>query len=162
MSLVWISKPRVLRIEDEAMLLLVFSYCICAFLCNCASAWRGIWLVVGKTLKWAKNITDFLRFCYLNIPCLKINITLIFMSSSSDGFTHLLENSKTDVSVGLQWPYLSPSKRHQHGASIQNFITMGKTFFWMCRLWNVTQTWFLARLFVCLSFSISQFLDFLY
>ena len=32
-------------------------------------------------LKWVKNITDFCRFCYLNIPCLRINIALIFMSS---------------------------------------------------------------------------------
>ena len=50
-----------------------------------------------------KNITDFWRFCYLNIPYLRINITLTFMSSSS-------ENSKTDVSVGFRWPYLCPSK----------------------------------------------------
>ena len=32
---------------------------------------------------WVKNITDFQRFCYLNIPCIRINITLIFTSSSS-------------------------------------------------------------------------------
>ena len=50
-----------------------------------------------------KNITDFWRFWYLNIPYLRINITLTFMSSSS-------ENSKTDVSVGFRWPYLCPSK----------------------------------------------------
>ena len=31
---------------------------------------------------------DFWRFCYLNIPCLRINIALIFMSSSSEEFTH--------------------------------------------------------------------------
>ena len=30
---------------------------------------------------WVK---DVLRFCYLNIPCLRINSTLIFMSSSND------------------------------------------------------------------------------
>ena len=35
-----------------------------------------------------KNITDFWRFCHLNIPCLKINITLIFISYSSEEFTH--------------------------------------------------------------------------
>ena len=33
---------------------------------------------------WVKNITDFGGFCYLNIPCLRINITLICMSSSSE------------------------------------------------------------------------------
>ena len=26
---------------------------------------------------WVKNITNFGRFCYLNIPCHRINITLI-------------------------------------------------------------------------------------
>ena len=39
-------------------------------------------------LVWVKNITDFLRFCYLNIPCLRINIVLIVMSSSSEELTH--------------------------------------------------------------------------
>ena len=34
-----------------------------------------------KALMWVKNITDFGRFCY---SCLRINITLIFMSSSSE------------------------------------------------------------------------------
>ena len=34
-------------------------------------------LAGGKALMWVKNITDFGRFCYLNIPCLRINITLI-------------------------------------------------------------------------------------
>ena len=29
-----------------------------------------------------KNITDFGRFCNLHIPCLRINIAVIFMSSS--------------------------------------------------------------------------------
>ena len=38
---------------------------------------------------WVPNVTDFLRFCYLNSPCLRINITLIFMSSSSNEFTHI-------------------------------------------------------------------------
>ena len=37
---------------------------------------------------WVENGTEFLRFCYLNISCPRINITLIFMSSSSDEFTN--------------------------------------------------------------------------
>ena len=57
---------------------------------------------------WVKNIMDFWRFCYLNIPCLRINIGLIFMSFSSEEFTHKLENSKTDVSVDFGQPYLCP------------------------------------------------------
>ena len=42
----------------------------------------------GKLDIWVENITDFWRFCYLNIPCLRINITSIFFSSSSDKFAH--------------------------------------------------------------------------
>ena len=51
-------------------------------------------MAAEKALIRVKNITYFLRFCYLNIPCLRINIiTLkIFMSSSSDEFTHEKEN----------------------------------------------------------------------
>ena len=41
-----------------------------------------------KALMWVKNIADFWRFCYLNIPCLRINIPLIFMSFSIEEFTH--------------------------------------------------------------------------
>ena len=62
----------------------------------------------GKALMWVKNITDFWRFYYLNIPCLRINITLIFMSPSSEEFTHKQKNSKTDVSVGFRRAYLCP------------------------------------------------------
>ena len=73
-----------------------------------AFASRGIWLAAVKALKWLKNITEFWRFCYLNIPCLRINIALIFMSSSSEEFTHKKENSKTDLSVGFRRPNLCP------------------------------------------------------
>ena len=44
-------------------------------------------LAAGKDLILVKTITDFCRFCYPNIPCLRMNITLIFMSSSSEEFT---------------------------------------------------------------------------
>ena len=53
-----------------------------------AFAWRDIKLAAGKALMLVKNITDFGRFCNLNIPCVRINITVIFMSSSSEEFTH--------------------------------------------------------------------------
>ena len=53
-----------------------------------ALAWHGIKLTARKALMWVKNITDFGRFRYPNIPCLRINITLIFMSSSSEQLTH--------------------------------------------------------------------------
>ena len=43
---------------------------------------------------WIKNITDFGRFCNLNIPCLIINITVILLSSSSEEFTHSRKTRK--------------------------------------------------------------------
>ena len=46
-------------------------------------------ILAGKALTWVENVTDVLRFCYLNIFSLRINISLIFMSSSSDEFTRL-------------------------------------------------------------------------
>ena len=53
-------------------------------------------------------------------------------------------------------------KGHQHGVSIQSFINFGKPFFPISRIWNISQTWFLARVFVYLSFFISQILVLLY
>ena len=47
-----------------------------------------------KSLMWVKNITKFLRFCYLNIPCLRIIITVIFMNSSSDEFSICRKNQR--------------------------------------------------------------------
>ena len=53
---------------------------------------------------WVKNITDFGRFFYLNIPCLKINITLIiFTSSSSEEFTSI---KQMHVSVSFRRPHM--------------------------------------------------------
>ena len=100
-------------------------------------AWRDIWLAAGKALKWVKNITEFWRFCYLDIPCLRINIASIFMSSSSEEFTHKWENSKTDVSVSFRRPYLCPWKGPKHGVYIQSFINLGKTLFRISRIWTI-------------------------
>ena len=116
-----------------------------------------------KALMWVKNITDFGRFCYLNIPCLRINITVIlyeFFKRWIDALVGKLRNN--DVSVSFRRPYLCPSKGHKHGVSIQSFINLGKTFFRISRIWNIAQTRFLARLFVYSSSFISQILDFLY
>ena len=55
-----------------------------------------------------------------------------------------------------------PLKGTQHGISIQSFINLGKTLFRISRLWNIAQTWFLARLFAYWSSFISQILGFLY
>ena len=46
-----------------------------------AGSWESSYVV--------QNVTDFLRFCHLNSPCRRVNITLIFMSSSSYEFRHI-------------------------------------------------------------------------
>ena len=48
------------------------------------------------------------------------------------------------------------------GLSIQSLINFGKKFYRISRTWIITQTWFLARLFVYLSSFISQILEFLF
>ena len=50
---------------------------------DAAFSWRP-----GKLLCGLKTLPILGDFCYLNIPCLRINITLILMSSSSKEFTH--------------------------------------------------------------------------
>ena len=50
---------------------------------------------------WVKNIVDFEKFCFLNIPCLRIIITLIFMSSSSEELTPI--SRKTEKQMFLLW-----------------------------------------------------------
>ena len=47
-------------------------------------------------------------------------------------------------------------------ARISETINLGKPFFPISRIWNISQTWFLARVFVYLSFFISQILVLLY
>ena len=112
---------------------------ICSLLRDAAFSWRP-----GKLLCGLKTLPILRRFCYLNITCPRINITLIFMSSSS-------EDTRTDVSVGFRRPYLCPWKGDKHGVCTQGFINSGKTFFRASRIWNIAPTWFLARLFVHLS-----------
>ena len=120
--------------------------------------------MAGKALMdlmWVKSVTDFLRFCHQNIPCLRINVTVIFMSFSSDEFTHLLENSKTDIFVGFRRLYLCPSKGHQNGVLIQSFTNLGKTFFRISRAYEIphrSDSW--RGFFVYLSSFIPRFRTF--
>ena len=74
------------------------------------------------------SVTDFLRFCYLNNPYLRINITLIFMSSSSDELT-----SKTQKRMFLLVSDIhicAPQRDTTNlGFSIQSLKNLGETFF---------------------------------
>ena len=55
------------------------------------------------------------------------------MNSSSNEFTRVLENSKTDVSVGFRRLWC-PTKGHQHGVSIQSLINLGTMLFRISRI----------------------------
>ena len=91
------------------------------------------------------SVTDFLRFCYLNIPYLRINITLIFMSSSSDELT-----SKTQKKIFLlvsDSHICAPQRDTTNlGVCIQGLKNLGETFFRISRICIIAQTWFMARL----------------
>ena len=100
---------------------------------------------------WVKNITDFGRFCYLNIPCRRIIITLIFMSSSSKKIQALV--GKLENRCFCWYPAAMPSLK-----GTPTWLNR----FSESRIWKIAQTWFLARRFVYLSSFISQILDVLY
>ena len=99
------------------------------------------------------SVTDFFRFCYLNIPYLRINITLIFMSSSSDELT-----SKTQKKMFLlvsDSHICAPQRDTNLGVSIQSLKNLGETFFRISRICIIAQTRFMARLtafFILISF----------
>ena len=59
---------------------------------------------------WVKNVTVFLRFCYLNIPCLRINTTLIFMSSSKRWIHAYVRKLKNGCFCWFPGPYFVPLK----------------------------------------------------
>ena len=105
---------------------------------------------------------DFWTFCYLNIPCLRINITLIFMSSSSNEFTDISRKPQKEMFLLVSGAIFVPLKGTPTWRLIQSLINLGKPFFRISHICNIAQTWFLARLFVYLSSFISQILDFLY
>ena len=114
---------------------------------------------------WVKNITDFGKFCNLNILCLRINVTVILWVPQAKN-SRISRKTQNKCfcwhCVGIRRPYWCSWKGHQHGVSIQSFINLGKPFFSISRIWNISQTWFLARVFVYLSFFISQILILLY
>ena len=94
-------------------------------------------------LLWAKNVMDFGRFCYLNIPCLRINIIFNlyeFLKRRIHALVGKLENR-----CFCWYPaaiFILVSQRHQHGLSIQSFISLRKPFCQISRIWNIAQTWF--------------------
>ena len=67
---------------------------------------------------WVKNITNFGRFCYLNIPCLRINITLILYEFFKRWIRALVAKLKNRCFCWFRRPCLCPF------VSIQSFINI--------------------------------------
>ena len=99
---------------------------------------------------WVKNIADFWRFWYLNIPCLRRNIAYSSCDflKRSNKFTHMKDCFWFLAAIFVP---------------LKGTPTIYKDYFFQisCIL-NFAQTWFLARLFVYSSSFISHILDFLY
>ena len=93
-----------------------------------------------KSLMWVKNITKFLRFCYLNIPCLRIIITLIFMNSSSDEFSICRKNQR-QMFLLVSGSHIGAPQMDTNMASSYKVL---KAFFWIFCIQNIAQTWFLV------------------
>ena len=96
---------------------------VSTFLRDAAFSWRR-----GTALMWVKNITNFGRFCYLNIPCLRINITFILYEFFKRWIHSLVGKLRNRCFCWFPAAIFVPSKRHKHGVSIQSFINLGKTF----------------------------------
>ena len=88
------------------------------------------------------SVTDFLRFCYLNIPYLRINITLIFMSSSSNEFTDISRKPQKEMFLLVSDSHICAPQRDTTnlGVSIQSLKNLGETFFRISRMFIIAQT----------------------
>ena len=69
----------------------------------------------------AKNIIDFGRFCYLNIPCLRINITFNLYEFLKRRI-HAFIVGKLEKRCLFCYPEAILVSGHQHGVSIRSFI----------------------------------------
>ena len=105
----------------------------------------------GKALMWVKNIADFWRFWYLNIPCLRRNIAYSSCDflKRSNKFTHMKDCFYWFLAA-MFVPLKGTPTIYKH------------YFFQISCILNFAQTWFLARLFASSSSFISHILDFLY
>ena len=91
---------------------------------------------------------------------LYLHIFSVRKSSSFSFYDRRRMNFRAFASRGIRWLLgglkLCPSKRHQHGVFIQSPINLDKTLFRISRIWNIAQTWFLARLFEGLKVKIEK------
>ena len=100
-----------------------------------AGSWESSYVV--------QNVTDFLRFCHLNSPCRRVNITLIFMSSSSYEFRHMSREPQKQMFLlvsGSDINFFVPRKGTPTWRLIQSLINLGKPFFRISHICNIAQT----------------------
>ena len=77
--------------------------------------------------------------------------------------THLSRKTQKQMFLLVSGGHIfAPERDTIRAFSIESFINLGEMFFRLSRIWNIAQTWFLARLFRYLSSFISQILDCLY
>ena len=101
--------------------------------------------MAGKALMWVKNITNFGRFCFLNIPCLRINITLILYEFFKRWIHALVRKLKNRCLLVSGGHICAPQRNTNMASPYKALLNLGKTFFRISRIWNIAQTWFLAR-----------------
>ena len=106
-------------------------------------------------------MTYFGEFCYLNSPCIRKSITLMFMSSSRNKFTLLYQNSVADALLFSVRHVGAHPGGHQHGFSVQIYLNLGKTFF-RISIQNIPLDRILARVFVYVPPFISQIPNLIY
>ena len=112
---------------------------------------------------------DFGRFCFLH--CKQSLSQNTFLCKYNFNLYEFLKR-KIHALVGklknrcfcwfLAAIFLPLKGTQAYGISKESFLNLGKMFFRLSRIWNIAQTWFLARLFIYLSSFISQILDCLY
>ena len=88
----------------------------------------------GKLICWLKTLLIFNFEILLSKHSFSQNkCNFNICEFLNNEFTHVLENSKTDVSVGFRRLWC-PTKGHQHGVSIQRLINLGRKLFRISRI----------------------------
>ena len=118
---------------------------------DAAFSWRPGRLLCGlKTLPiWEILLSK------INIPCLRINMTLIFYELFKRWIHALVRKLKNRCLLVSGGHICAPQTNTNMASPYKALLNLGKTFFRISRIWNIAQTWFLARPFAYLSSFIS-------
>ena len=66
-------------------------------------------MTAERAVMLVEKMIYFAEFGYLNSSRVRVSITLMFLSSASDKYTLLQQNTLKDISVGLRPPCWCPS-----------------------------------------------------